>query len=81
MTAAMTKAEFLNEIDLLLELPPGTTKGTERLDELAGWDSLAVIGFIAMVDGKFGTVLSTTRLQECQTVADLMDLVKDKVTA
>ena len=77
----MTKAEFLRALEGVLELPQGSIRGDERLEALEGWDSLAVMGFIAMVDEKLGLDLSATRLAECGTVGDLLDMVKEKVAA
>ena len=77
----MTKAEFLRALEGVLELPQGSIRGDERLEALEGWDSLAVMGFIAMVDEKLGLDVSATRLAECATVGDLLDMVKEKVAA
>ncbi len=46
----MTRKQFLQSMDKLIELPRGTLNGTERLNELEQWNSMAVIGFIALVD-------------------------------
>jgi acyl carrier protein len=49
----MTKEQFYALLDELLEQDPGTIKGEELLISLQRWDSLAVIGFIAMLDEHF----------------------------
>ena len=46
----MKKAQFLLALDELLELKPGTLKGSEKLSSFDNWDSLAVISLIALVD-------------------------------
>lgn len=76
----MTKERFLSLLDELLELDPGTLKGNELLIDLPRWDSLALIGFIALLDEHFGLSVPATKINECKTVADLMALVKDRVT-
>ena len=76
----MNRKDFNAELDQLLELPVGTIKGDESLESLAGWDSLAIIGFIAMVDGKFGVVLSTSALGAAKTVGDLAAMLGDRIT-
>ena len=70
----MTREELLQAIDELIELDPGTLAGTERLDELESWDSLAVIGYIALIDEKLGKVLDGDRLSQAQTVDDIVAL-------
>ena len=46
----MTKKDFFLLIDELLENDPGTITGDEVLTQQSKWDSLAVIGFIALLD-------------------------------
>lgn len=76
----MTKTEFLKLLDELLEVPPGTLHGDERLDEL-NMGSLAVIGFIGLVDEHFGVAIPPRRITECRTVNDLAALLGDKITS
>ncbi len=75
----MTKAKFLDLLNELLELDPGTIKGTELLAELPRWDSLAVIGFIALLDEHFGMSVPATKIHESKSVADLVALVQHKL--
>jgi acyl carrier protein len=72
----MDLTEFLLTIDELLELEPGTLKGTEKLDELEGWNSLAVIGFMAVVSERFGIVVPPKKISACSTVGDLIALTE-----
>ena len=74
----MTKSEFLNMIDDILELPPGTVKGDESLKALENWDSLAVVSYIASVHALLGVTLEAKKLKACTTVPELMALVSDK---
>lgn len=76
----MTRAEFYRLLDGITESAPGTIQGTESIDELEGWDSLAVVGFIAAIDKKLGTVVPARQLVEARTVQDLVALVKDRLT-
>jgi acyl carrier protein len=71
----LKKATFLNLLDELLEAKPGTIKGTENLKDVEAWDSLAVVGFIAIVDQNFGVTLAANSLKNCRTVADLIGLL------
>jgi len=71
----MTREGFLTHLDELLGLPEGTLKGDEKLEELEGWNSLAVVGFIALADEDCDTRISPKRLAACATVNDLTGLV------
>lgn len=63
-------------MDELLELDPGTLTGLEKLEELEQWNSMAMIGFIALVDTNNGLKLSPRQIAACSTVADLLQLAK-----
>jgi acyl carrier protein len=73
----LDRSKFYNALEDLLELDPGTVKGDESLVDLAGWDSMAMVGFIAMVDETYGIIVSANRLIQCKTAADLAKLVED----
>ncbi len=66
-------------IDKLLAKPPGTVQGPEVLADLPVWDSLAAIGFVAMLDDTLGITLPSGRIQSCETVADLVALAGGQV--
>jgi len=70
----MNKADFLRELEKIIEASPGTLDGREELSALDGWDSMAAMGFIAMVDSRLGVMVSPSSLAESRTVADLMHL-------
>lgn len=76
----MTKKQFYMEIELILEMPENSIHGTEPLADFEGWDSLAVISFLAMADAKFETILSATQLANCRTVGDLAKLFPGKIS-
>ena len=75
----VTKTEFYKEIEDILEATPGSITGNESLADLAGWDSLAILSFLAVADEKFKTVLSAAQLADCRTVADLAKLFPGKI--
>lgn len=77
----MNSADFLRELDEMLELDPGALTGAEKLADLEGWDSLAVISFIALVDEKLGVVVEGEKLARAKTVADLLDIAGVTVAA
>jgi acyl carrier protein len=71
----VTKSEFLLRLDEMLELEPGTLTGTELLTELPRWDSLAIIGYIALLDEHFGVSVPASKINGCQSLAELLALV------
>ena len=76
----MHKAEFLASLDEVMQQPPETLRGSEPLDGLPGWDSVALMGFIALVDEKFGVRVTGKQILQCRTVDDLVALTGDRVT-
>jgi len=70
----MTREEFLTQLDELLELPAGTLKGDEKLEDLEHWDSLAMVSFIALADEHCNIRLSPRQFVTCNTVNDLANL-------
>lgn len=72
----MTRAEFLSELDAILELPPGTLAGGERLADLEQWNSMAMLGFIALADTNNGEKIQPRQIVNCVTVGDLLGLAR-----
>ena len=72
----MTRQEFLRSMDQLVELPRGTLKGHEKLEDLEQWNSLAMISFIALADTNSRVSVSPTQLMACLTVSDLLNLAQ-----
>lgn len=67
--------EFLVALSELLETDSPLI-GSEKLSDLGSWDSVAVIGFIAMVDDKWEITLDANKIYACNTVEDLTALVR-----
>jgi acyl carrier protein len=76
----VTKKEFHLQLDELLELDPGTIQGNEDLAALPRWDSLAVMGLIAVLDRNFGIRASGERITSCRNIADLVALTEGRVS-
>jgi acyl carrier protein len=72
----MSKSEFYLKMEDALESSPGTVEGSQVLADLEGWDSTAVISFIAMIDSEYGVSLPAKEIAACRTVDDLFELVK-----
>jgi hypothetical protein len=72
----MTRKEFLLEMDEILDLPAGTLRGHEILEELTNWDSTSLITFIALAETNNGVRISPGQIVTCSTVADLLRLAQ-----
>ena len=75
----MKKSKLLNLLEELLEKDQGTLKHDDSLKTISSWDSLAAIGFIALVDQHFGKNIAASDVTKCQTVDDLIILLGDDV--
>jgi acyl carrier protein len=71
----MDQKQFLNNVETIVEANPGSLNFDQRLDSLAGWDSLATLSFLAMADAKYSVKVAAADLMNCRTVADLLKLV------
>ena len=72
----MNRDQFLLEMDQILDLPAGTLRGHEKLEELENWDSTSLITFIAMAESNNGVSISPGQIVTCSTVADLLRLAR-----
>lgn len=72
----MTRDEFLLQMDEILELPAGTLRGSEKLEDVDHWDSTSLITFIALVENNNGTSISPGQIVGCTTIADLLRLAQ-----
>ena len=75
-TIPMNRDQFLLEMDEILDLPSGTLRGHEKLEELQNWDSTSLITFIAMAESNNGVAISPGQIVTCSTVADLLRLAR-----
>ncbi len=75
----MKKLELYLMLDDIVDQDPGNIQGNDDLVDLEGWDSLAVMTFIAAVDENFNIILEPRELASCKTIADLMTLVNGHI--
>lgn len=67
--------QFYRDLELVLECDPGTINGSQQLSTL-NWDSLAILGFIAMADQKYSVTVPVAHVVESSTVADLLITIR-----
>ena len=76
----MTSRQFYNELEYILGLEPNTIQGTEALESLEGWDSVAKVSFLGLGYSELDTDVEVEDLLACKTVADLVKLFDGKIT-
>ncbi len=76
----MTKSTFYDIIAEIIEEDPGSVSGQELLTDLEGWDSMTVVAFLAVMDKHLSLAISPKELVEAKSVADLLELVAEKIT-
>jgi acyl carrier protein len=72
----MDRLTFLTLLDEMFELPAGTLKGPEKLEDLENWSSMAMVSFVALVDEHFNYPVSPRGFVNCETIDDLLGLIK-----
>jgi len=72
----MSRQELLHEIDEIFYLSRGTLSGKEKLKEIEGWDSMAVLNFISLLDSRCAIIVAPDAIAACVTVDDLVRLAE-----
>jgi acyl carrier protein len=73
----LDRAAFYRRLDEILDIPAGTVKGGEVLSVFDGWDSMAMLGFIALADEHYSVTVPAKRIPACVTVDDLAGLIAE----
>ena len=68
----MTDERKLELLEEILDLPGGTLRPETVLAGLPGWDSVAILSFIALVEDEFGKTLRGAEVRGMKTAAHLM---------
>lgn len=72
---------FMRNFESALEdAKPNSLTPETAFESIDGWDSLAVLMIIAMIDSEYSVGVSADEFIKCKTVRELFDLVSKKVT-
>ena len=63
--------EFLSHLSDILDIPVAELKPDSKLADLEGWNSMALMSFIAFADEHLGKTLSPRAIGPCETIAEL----------
>ncbi|MDR1484237.1 MAG: acyl carrier protein [Planctomycetaceae bacterium] len=74
----MTKQEFIQELEFVLNTEADELTEDTVLVSLSGWDSTGMLGVIAVLDDA-GVSIPVTKIRESRTVADLIKLAGNAV--
>ena len=72
----MTREKFLLAMEELMEMPAGTLRGDEQLDDLEQWNSMAMIGFMALADSNNHVKLVPRQIAGAGSVNDLLQMAR-----
>lgn len=75
----MTKTEFIKQFEEVLEVESGTIQEDHLLSDIASWDSLTVMSFIAMVDDNFGVTMQPEQIKAAKRVSDFIQILHDHI--
>jgi acyl carrier protein len=66
--------EFIENFKEALDVE-GEFNLEKKLNEIDEWDSMGYISMMAMIDEKYGKVVSANQLKKCETIGDLYKLI------
>jgi len=72
----MTNREKLALLEDMLELEEGELNGEMKLSKIEGWDSMAKLSLIVLMDDEFGKKLSGDKIREFENVKDILNLME-----
>ena len=66
---------MINEILRLIEESMEADENTISLGQPLDWDSIAIVTFMALVDERLNKTISADRLNKCETVDQVVELL------
>lgn len=72
----MTNEEKIAVLEDLMEVDEGTLTPETLLSNIEEWDSVSFLSFMAMMDEKFGKIVTGSEIKTKETIADLMALME-----
>jgi acyl carrier protein len=74
----MDRRLLLLAFEPIVDVPANSLTGRELLADLGGWDSVAILSFIALADEQFRVSLAPSDIQASRTVNDLLLLISQR---
>ena len=76
----MKRYDFLKTLLDDLEIETSVEENT-KLSDIDEWDSLAAVTALALFNKKLGLKIKASDMESCKTMADILDLGKEKYVA
>ena len=76
----MENTEFLELLDELFEVDPGTVQLESVLKDVPGWSSLTFVGLIALIDEEYGLAVPPTSILNCSTAGELASMIDSELS-
>ncbi len=78
-TTAVNTDELFALLSEITGIPRDDIRGSEPLEALPGWDSLAILEVMVRLDETYGISLSPDQFQSCTCVDDLIEVVRREI--
>ena len=75
----MLQADFIQKVKICLFEEHTEVDAATVLIDLEGWDSLGRLSIVVLLHDEFSLAVDTKTLRACETIRDLMELVKEKL--
>ncbi len=73
--------QIISVIEHVASAPKGSVAQETILKSIPGWDSMAALEFLIQLDDEWGIHIPGEDLVSCKTVADLVQMTKQHLTA
>jgi hypothetical protein len=80
-TRILALDELLPLIEEAVQAMPGSVKADTDLGTLDGWDSMGLVIFIELVQGRTGVELAVHDLRACSTAPEVLALISGTAPA
>jgi sugar O-acyltransferase (sialic acid O-acetyltransferase NeuD family) len=71
---------LLHIFEEAIEAELGTVNDSQALSDIEGWDSMALLGLIALVDDRYGITIDLESLANSKNVADILNLIDSQIS-
>jgi acyl carrier protein len=72
----MDREESIAQLELVLEMSPGSLREEDEVRSLEHWDSLKLLEIIALADEQFHVELDADGLARCARIGDILALLE-----
>lgn len=73
----MNEREKLAMLEDMMDLDQGVLEANMRLEDVDGWDSMAKLSLIVLMDDEFGKVITADQTKRLEYVKDILALMEE----